>query len=295
MKIKKYILAFISLAIIAILIVIAIYYLQKSRTPNTYDQLTNLSDEQLAKLDIALVNLLCAEGLPGSESLNIEKCLITLDEWANMAKKDFNLRAYQFPLKKEKYDNLLAKFKVVNLGLMLKNDLKCGYNMDLVKSGAMADIKSSRFFKNSKDIFIHGFVDRSTGSCSSLPVLMVAVGRRCGYPLFLATSKGHLFCRWDDGIECFNIEMSCPGVDCPPDSHYKKWPYPCTEQEIKDEKYLKNLTPREEFGAFCSIRAGCLIEHKRYKETLNAYLLALNAFPESKYIPKNINYFNNLK
>ena len=38
--------------------------------------------EQLADLDIAEMNLLCAAGLPGAEKLDVAKCLAQLDEWA---------------------------------------------------------------------------------------------------------------------------------------------------------------------------------------------------------------------
>jgi regulator of sirC expression with transglutaminase-like and TPR domain len=180
----------------------------------------------------------------------------------------------------------------VNLALTLKQDLGCDYNKELVTSGAMADIRSTRFFRDSSDIFLHGFTEKRKGSCASLPVLMVAVGRRCGYPLHLAASKGHLFCRWDDGKERFNIETAIEGVDSKPDSYYRNWPHPFTEEELKTEKYLKTLTPAEELGVFAQLRAACLEENQRFLESAEAYSLALRFFPESKYLKA---YLNNVK
>ncbi|MDH4319245.1 MAG: hypothetical protein OEV64_12700, partial [Desulfobulbaceae bacterium] len=116
------------------------------------------------------------------------------------------------------------------------------------------------------------------------PVLMVAVGRRCGYPLYLAPSKGHLFCRWEDGKERFNIETAIEGVDIKPDSYYRRWPYPFHDEELTTEKYLKSLSPAEELGVFAQIRADCLKENQRFKEAAQAYETALRSFPESKYV-----------
>lgn len=49
--------------------------------PKTLDELLALSPDQLEKVDLALINLLCAVGLRGSENLDVEECLRTLDAW----------------------------------------------------------------------------------------------------------------------------------------------------------------------------------------------------------------------
>jgi hypothetical protein len=43
-------------------------------------------------------------------------------------------------------------------------------------------------------------------------VLYVAIGRRLGYPLKLVECKGHLFVRWEDAKERFNIEGTSRGL-----------------------------------------------------------------------------------
>lgn len=260
--------------------------------PSSYAQLIALPEEELAKVDIAVVNLLCAEGLPGAENIDVKQCLAILDQWADVVRRSERKYLPQFHRNPARYDNSLAKFKAVNLGLTVKQDLGCDYNKELVTSGVMADIRSTRFFRDSSDIFLHGFTEKRKGSCASLPVLMVAVGRRCGYPLYLATSKGHLFCRWDDGKERFNIETAIEGVDSKPDSYYRGWPHPSTEDELKTEKYLKTLTPEEELGVFAQLRAACLEENDKFPEAAEAYAIALRSFPESRYLNA---YLNNVK
>jgi hypothetical protein len=251
-----------------------------------------MPEDGLVKLDIALMNLLCAEGLAGAETLDVKQCLKTLDQWAEVVRQAERKYSPQFHRNPTRYDNSLAKFKAVNLGLTLKQDLGCGYNKDLVTSGVMADIRSTRFFRDSSDLFLHGFTEKRKGSCASLPVLMVAVGRRCGYPLHLVSCKGHLFCRWEDSREVFNIETAIEGVDSKPDPYYHHWPHPCTEGELKTEKYLKTLTPEEELGVFAQTRAACLEENQRFPEAAQAYSVALRSFPDSKFLNA---YLNNVK
>lgn len=267
-----------------------VYYASKPRLPEAYAELVALPSDQLQQMDIARMNLLCAEGLPGAEGLGVDQALGMLDQWAELVRKNEAKHLPEFYRNSRQYDGSVAKFKAVNLGLTLKQDLKCGYNQRLVTQGLMNDVSSTRFFKDAGDLFLHGFTEDRKGSCSSLPVLMVAVGRRCGYPLHLVACKGHLFCRWDDGRERFNIETACPGIDSKPDSHYKHWPHPSTDEEIKSEKYLKNLAPQEELGVFCQIRAACLQENNRTDEAAQAYRHALKSFPDSKQLKLYLDY-----
>ena len=98
------------------------------------------------------------------------------------------------------------------------------------------------------------------GTCSSLPVLQVAVGRRLGYPLKLVATKGHLFVRWEGAGERFNIEAAGQGVNRFTDDYYRHWPLEITPAEEVAEGYLKSLTPPEELAVFLSIRGMCLRE-----------------------------------
>ena len=83
----------------------------------TVSQLLALSEEQLEKLDIGLMNLICAQGLNGSEDLDIEQCLATLDEWAEILRKDMEKRLPLFPQYAAKYDNSINLYKVANIRL----------------------------------------------------------------------------------------------------------------------------------------------------------------------------------
>ena len=68
---------------------------------------------------------------------------------------------------------------------VLVEDLGIQYNPALaeyLKSGKAPN--HGVFSADSKNMFIHGLLDGSHyGTCASMPVLVVAVGRRLGYPL----------------------------------------------------------------------------------------------------------------
>ncbi|HRQ73339.1 MAG TPA: hypothetical protein PLU35_09960 [Phycisphaerales bacterium] len=129
--------------------------------------------EQLGDLDIALVNHLCAEGLPGSEDLDIPKVRQTLDLWATAVRGATERQLYMFHRNPADYEDSEPYFRMLVLLTVLQLDLGVHYNMDRVNDPD---------FGNSKDQFLHGMVNCDNGgTCVSMPVLYVAVGRRLGY------------------------------------------------------------------------------------------------------------------
>jgi hypothetical protein len=125
-------------------------------------------------------------------------------------------------------------------------------------------------------------LNRHTGTCSSMPVLYVAIGRRLGYPLKLATTKSHVFIRWEGRGERFDLEATGRGMNRYDDEHFKQWPYPVTDEEIQADGYLKSLTPVEELALFLSLRGHCLKEAGRMPEAVASYAEAVRLAPASR-------------
>lgn len=235
------------------------------------EQLLNTPYEDLIQIDIARINLACAAGLPGSENLNMKKCLTTLDQWVEHIRIDTEQRIGAYYQNRNKYDNSINLFKVVTMILCLKNHLGVNYNLDIMKR--------TEFF-DSRDVFIHGCVmDKKQGGCISIPILCVAVGRQLGYPLKLVLTREHVFFRWDAGKEVFNMEACCEGCDTHPDDYYKTWPRKVTEEEIKDNHLLVSLTPTEELGLFLETRGHCLFDAGRIAEAQIMYAHAYRLMP----------------
>lgn len=235
------------------------------REPKTLDELLALGPDELEQVDIARVNLLCATGMPGAENLDtpgIEHALATLDRWAERVRFETDRHLYRVhdPRYAEHYRGSEAYLRASFLLQVLQEDLGVKYDMTAVGNFSFAD---------SRVAFIHGMIpgpgqditETQGGTCASLPVLYVAVGRRLGYPLKLVTTNGHIFVRWDGEDhpnpawrERFNIEGAGEGFASFEDDYYTTWPFPVTKHEIRVNRYLVSLTPQEEFAAFLTAR-----------------------------------------
>jgi len=243
--------------------------------PDTLAELLALDVDQLERVNIARVNLLCAEGLPGAENLDVDQCLGTLDQWAAKAKFDIDRHLYKYREHPEEYEHSEGYFRMLMLTAVVKQDFGVKYNPDRIR-----DID----FTRSKDLFIHGMIDDDNGgTCVSMPVLITAVARRLGYPVKLVAAKPHIFCRWDDGKgERFNIEVSNPGgMSKLSDDYYKTWPQPISDRELKAGQYLQSLTPAEELAEFLAARGHCLQDNGRLAEAQVAYAHAHALNPKS--------------
>ncbi len=127
-----------------------------------------------------------------------------------------------------------------------------------------------------EDSFVYGVIQGQGGTCGNLPVVYTAVGRRLGYPLMLAETKTHLFCRWDalPWGECFNIEASGEGVSFFEDDHYQTGRFEMRPETIDACGYLESLSPRAEVASFMGQRGACWMQERNYGEAATAYAWA---------------------
>jgi hypothetical protein len=228
--------------------------------------------DKLAAIDIAIMNLRCAEGLPGAPDLNIEACLATLQEWAEQVRANTERHRNRLndPRYAAHYQNSEIYFRCELLLQTLQENCGVRYNPDLVDS--QTGLAKQWPFVDSRDFFLNGILGpRRSGSCSSMPVLYVAVGRRLGYPLKLVTTADHVFVRWDDGTNRLNIEGSGAGFSSFPDDHYKLWPRKISDSEIAANGYLRSLSPPEELAFFMSMRGHCFTDTARPADAQAAY------------------------
>src|SRR5574340_1627426 len=128
---------------------------------------------------------------------------------------------------------------------------------------------------DSRNLFLHGLMSGLGGTCVTMPILYIAVGRRLGYLLKLVMAKEHFFARWEEpGVERFNIECTTIGFQTFDDDYYRTWPKPMTEAESRTGVFLRNLRPREELAQFFASRGSCLLDNLRLSEAPGALYLA---------------------
>jgi hypothetical protein len=229
--------------------------------PSTLNELLDLPADQLVHVDIARMNLLCATRLPDTQGLDVEHALSVLDEWAKRVAFETDRHLYRVtdPRFADRYHGSEAHFRAEMLAQVLQEDLGVKYDMTAVANFSFADPAVA---------FIHGMIpspgqttaDTPGGTCVSMPVLYVAVGRRIGYPLKLSTTDSHIFARWDGEDHPnpnfrgrFNCETT-NGFHRLDDDYYRTWPKPVTDRQIAVNGYLKSLTPAEEMAGFMAAR-----------------------------------------
>ena len=238
-------------------------------------KLAILSDGELSRLDTAAVNMACAAGLPDAPTeAQILECLDRLDHYARSAEDYSHRRMPEFARQPETYDRSEPIFRVVCMVTLLQRQFGVLYNQEKKPDSASLD---------TTDAFIHGALIGSGGTCASLPVVYVAVGRRLGYPMKLVQARGHLFCRWDDGTEQrFNIEVNDTGTSSPPDYYYRSGRYELSPAIEKQTIFLKSQTPRQELAGFLANRGHRWLDLGRNREAAESFVWASTLAPAHK-------------
>jgi hypothetical protein len=218
------------------------------------DRLVAQSDAELARHDIAAVSLASARGLPGSEKIDVRRCLGTLDRWARRVGQLTGWAA--FDRNPGHWDHSRGIYRMHVMMCVLQGEFGVRYNPAMIPADAKFGLD---------ECFIHGVIQGAGGTCGTLPVIYVAVGRRLGYPLKLVAAQGgqwgHLFLRWDEsGGERFNIEMSNGSFDCQPDDYYRTGRYTTHPDWEQSGSILKSMTPREELADFMAQRSACWLD-----------------------------------
>ena len=251
--------------------------------PQSLAELLALPPGQLEHVDLAVLNLLCATGLRGAEHLNVQQDLDTLDAFSKHVATETLRNFHRFAKNPDEYGGSVASYRMMMLTTVLQQDFQAHYSPKRARPQLHGEWEpSDAFFADSREVLLHGLLggDRA-GTCSSLPVLYVAVAQRLGYPVSLAAAKGHLYVRYEDDDEHLNIEATSVGYNSYPDDHYRKWPYPMSDAEVREYGLLRPKTKAEMLGAFLSIRAQTLTSARRFDEAAEAWAQS------ARYLPAN--------
>lgn len=251
--------------------------------------LVSFTDSELGQIDIALLNLICASGLPGAEDIDLYALLVKLDEWVNEVGHQIRRNWHRFLADRADYEHSPGYFRILVVVTTLQRDLGVRYNPERVKDPKFQDPYCvNPDFRDSRDLFIHGILNGPGGTCASMPVLYTAACRRLEFPVYLVEAKDHLYCRWDDvhgqffPRERFNIEGSGQGFGMYPDSFYDNWPRPVTQFDRRCGAYGKCLSPREELACFLTTRGHCLLDNGRRDEAIECFRWSVELAPHDK-------------
>ncbi|MBX9628524.1 MAG: transglutaminase-like domain-containing protein [Gemmataceae bacterium] len=239
-------------------------------------KLYNSPAAEVARYDLAEMNLISAYGLPGTEAMDMGSLLARLDAWAAQV-ADYTTRYAGVYQRRPDYFGSRARYQITAMVHCLTREIGVRYNPDR--------ITDPDNFDDPEDSFLHGLLGpRRLGTCSSLPVLLTSLGRRLGYPLRLVLAPRHVFSRWDAPDDRFNIEYHQDGLNSHPDDHYREWPVRWTEgmhaQERARPTLLLSLSPQQELAYCANTRAYHLDQVGRYQEGLDAAHVAYTLWPQ---------------
>lgn len=268
---------------------------QEFKQPNTLAELLAIPPEELDKVDIARIDLLCAEGLPSTEKLDIEKDIAMLDEWARKVKLETERNYHRFVEHPEKFKNSLGRYRMAVMAAVLNQDLRVQYNpqreKELLENRFFNDAQpygeaERSFMSDASDLFLHGLLsDKRYGTCASMPYLFVAIGRRLGYPVSIAGAHMHSYVYYDEGDgKHFNVEATeNRGFVTPSDDEYRHppWGAPSESDYYEKRDLLRPLSNKESMAHILAERAAVFRSHGKHDEEAKTWAVAARYFPDT--------------
>jgi hypothetical protein len=234
-------------------------------------------DEELARLDPVVMNLLVAKGIPSLAHLDISHYVKLCDSWARKIADRLariERRFYETPWD---WKNDINFFRLGVVCEFLHTDVGIAYNDDQRQVTAIR-------YTDPSDLFLNGVLDTRRGTCGNMAALHVALGWRFGWPVSLACAKCHFVCRYDDGNVTHNIEAT--------NAKEGAFASATDEQLIKEYNLppiaiacgsdLRAVKPREMLGLFFGLRGRHLRDSGHREEAELDYLLARHCFPNNR-------------
>lgn len=213
-------------------------------------QLLALSDRELEKVDLIVLNLTVARGIPALSTLDIEQYRRIVDGWTEQFSRRLLSAERSFHQTPSKWKHDIWFFRVGMLAGFLGHEVGINY-IDEQKHAQTVR------YTNPSDLFLNGLIDSKTGTCGNMAALHVAIARRMSWPVSLAAVGSHFISRYDDGKVHHNIEVTdthpgafASGAD---DDYIRRQNLP--RKAITCGSDLRRLSAREMLGTFLALRA----------------------------------------
>ncbi|HXG11591.1 MAG TPA: transglutaminase family protein [Gemmataceae bacterium] len=244
-----------------------------------YRQLLACTDEELARVDPLVLNLLVAKSIPSLADLDLPRYQRQADQWAEDVRQRLPAAEAVFRQTPWEWKNDINFFRLGVLCGYLEYEAGIAYNEDQRDGGPV-------FYTDPSDLFLNGVMDRRRGTCGNMAALHVAIGWRLGWSVSLACVKSHFVCRYDDGKVTHNIEATQAGYGgfkSDPDDYLIRQ-YGLPPVAIRSGSDLRALKPREMLGVFLGFRGRHMRDTGRWEEAEADYLLARWLFPNSRHL-----------
>ena len=247
------------------------------RPPTLWEDMLTWDSWHLAATDPAFVNLEVAKGIPDLADLDIKPYCQMLDTSASAFARWLPQAELEFQADPAGWHNDLVAFRLGMLCQFIEQVLDIRYNE---KQRNVQKIS----YTNPGDLFLNGVLDTREGTCGNMAVLYLSLCWRLRWPVFLAQSWWHSFCRYDDGQRTMNIETSCIGMGgfrTPPDAEYA-WQDSLSDEDIISGANLTALKPQQMLGCFFGARGRYWYDRFDARGAEADYGRASRLFPQSR-------------
>ncbi len=243
-------------------------------------ELLALPDDELEKVDVLELSMTVAREAKGYEHLDYDHYDEIIDDWANQFLLWLPTIEWKYDEDMERWQNDINYFRLVALCKWID-----------IAAGAKYVPKYRALYEKGIDSFIYtdlghllvfGLIDTREGTCATMPVLHVIMGRRCGWPVSLTCVKHHYMCRYDDGQRVYNVEATDTGrgsFSIPEEDEIIK-KTGLSSYAIESDSDLRSLTNREMLAVFIAVRARYYKDTNQMDLADRDYSLARSQFPK---------------
>jgi len=245
----------------------------------TVMQLLSLTDEELEKVDILELNLAVARETEGVRIPDYDHYRRIVDNWTEQFLQWLPVVEQEFYKNPARWENDINFARMGALAQWLDQAAGIAYIED---QKYLKEIQ----YKDLGHLLIHGLIDTKRGTCGNMPVLHVAMGRRCGWPVSLACVKSHFVCRYDDGNNVYNLETTDTGrggFAMERDEGFIE-EFKLSKRAISSGSDLRSLTARETLAIFIARRARYYRDTGQMDLADRDYSLARALFPNNRRI-----------
>jgi hypothetical protein len=237
-----------------------------------------LSDADLERVDVVVLNLAVARGIKSLQHLDVQRYIDVIDDWTKQF-ADFlpECEARNFNRFPERFHNDVHFFRMGALAGFLGSHIGIAYIEEQRNLEKIA-------YTDPSHLFINGVIDTKRGTCGNLAALHVSIARRLGWPVAICSAGSHWLSKYDDGKVKHTIETSkigIPGFDVKPDSWYMehfKFPH----KGVLCGSELRKLSAREMLGAFVASRGRHHTDIRRPQTADLDYSLARHLLPNHR-------------